>query len=39
MKAFQYKILNSILYTKKKLFKIGYSYMTNEPSVTMNQKH
>ena len=25
MKAFQYKILNSILYTNKKLFKIGYS--------------
>ena len=25
VKAFQYKILNSILYTKKKLFKIGYS--------------
>ena len=25
VKAFQYKILNSILYTNKKLFKIGYS--------------
>jgi len=25
VKAFQYKILNSILYTNKKLFKVGYS--------------
>jgi len=25
VKAFQYKILNSILYTNKKLLKIGYS--------------
>ena len=39
LKAFQYKILNSILYTNKKLLQIRYYEHGGCTSVTKNQKH
>jgi len=39
VKAFQYEIVNLILYTNKKLFKLVIVRTTNVPFVTMNQKH
>ena len=39
LKAFQYKILNSILYTNKKLLQISYCEHDGCTSVTKNQKH
>ena len=39
VKAFQYKVLNSILYTNTKLCKIGYSEHDKCTFAATNQKH